>query len=100
MQANFDKPFRLVAVQIFNGSSRQDKDYLKTGRPANVMLTITTADGSVERRALKLRDEPTQQDHLIGINDVTRVRMTVRSAVGASPKKRIAIGEVAYFTRG
>jgi ribosomal protein L40E len=99
VQATFDSPFRLVAVQVFNGASRDDAAYLRTARPADVAITITRADGSVDTRNVRLRDDPKQQDVRIGANDVTAVRLTVQSAFGASTKLPIALGEVAFLTR-
>ena len=99
IEAGFEQPFRLVAVQIFNGASRDDAKYLTIGRPARVLLTITTSKGSLELRELTLRDDPRQQDHLIGLNDVTKVKMTIQSVFGGSKSPSVALGEMAFFTR-
>ena len=99
IEATFDRPFRLVAIQVFNGGSRNDKKYLTTSRPADVLFTITRSNGSVELREVTLRDDPRQQDFLMGINDVVIVKMTIQSAFQSSPTKRVALGEIAFFTR-
>lgn len=99
IEATFERPFRLVAIQIFNGASRNDSKYLSTGRPAEVRFTITRSNGSVELREVTLRDDPRQQDYLMGINDVVIVKMTIQSTFGSSPTKRVALGEIAFFTR-
>ncbi|KGN41303.1 zinc ribbon domain-containing protein [Knoellia aerolata] len=99
LEATFDEPFRLVAVQIYNGSSRDRGKYLLTRRPSKVELSITNADGEVEIREEDLRDDPRQQDIMIGADDVTAVRLTIKSAVGEIPGTRVALGEMAFFTR-
>lgn len=99
LEARFDEPFRLVAVQIYNGSSRDQATYLLTPRPSKVVLSITDADGKVETREETLRDDPRQQDIRIGANDVKAVRLTIKSVVGKTPGSPVALGEMAFFTR-
>ncbi|HEX2705322.1 MAG TPA: hypothetical protein VHM65_06155, partial [Candidatus Lustribacter sp.] len=99
IEATFAGSFRLVAIQVFNGSSEQPKPYLTTWRLATVLLTTTKADGGVETRALTLQDVPGRQDFSLGVSDVTRVRITVQTAFGATPARQIALAEVAFFKR-
>lgn len=99
VEAAFAQPFRLVALQFYNGSSEDPKPYLTTGRLESVLVTATTSDGGLETRQITLADRPGRQDVQLGIADVTNVRLTIVSAFGATPKTRVALGEVAYFRR-
>jgi len=64
-----------------------------------VLLTTTKGDGAVETTTLTLRDVPGRQDLSLGVSDVVRVRLTVQTAFGATPRTRIALAEVAFFKR-
>ncbi|MDN5797668.1 MAG: zinc ribbon domain-containing protein, partial [Intrasporangium sp.] len=90
---------RLVRMQVFNGSSEKPEDYLHTARVQTLDLRLTHPDGSAETKSITLADAPGQQDFEIGVSDVTRVRLTVKSAYAASPKVRVALGEVAFYKR-
>ncbi|MEI2765941.1 MAG: zinc-ribbon domain-containing protein [Dermatophilaceae bacterium] len=99
VEASFPSPFRLVAVQVFNGSSEQPKPYLSTARVATFLLTAVKDDGSIETRSVTLADVPGKQDFTMGISDVTTVRITVQTAYGAGPQVPVALAEVAFFKR-
>ncbi len=99
VEASFAQPFRLVAVQVFNGSSEQPKAYLTTARVATFLLTVVKEGGDTETRSITLQDVPGKQDFTLGISDVTRARLTVQTAYGASPQTQVALAEVAFFKR-
>ena len=55
-----------------------------------------------ERQAavIVLRDEAGPQVFKMVSNDVVRLRITIESAYGITPKRYVAIGEIDAFTRG
>ncbi len=99
VEASFAQPFRLVAIQVFNGSSEQPKAYLTTARVATFLLTVVKDGGDTETRSITLQDVPGKQDFTVGINDVTKARLTVQTAYGAGPQTQVALAEVAFFKR-
>ena len=99
IEATFAQPFRLVFVQIFNGASRDDGAYLKTGRPAKVAFSVTRADGTVWKDERELRDDPEQQDLRIGVSDVISVRLTITQSRTTTPRTPVALAEMAFLTR-
>ncbi|WP_347353679.1 zinc-ribbon domain-containing protein [Intrasporangium sp.] len=99
VEMTFPEKIRLVRMQVFNGSSEDPKDYLRTARVQTVELRLTRPDGSSDTRSITLADSPGQQDFEIGVSDVIRARMTVKSAYGATPKVHVALGEVAFYKR-
>ncbi len=99
IEATFPEPFRLVEIQVYNGSSEEPKPYLTTGRVQSVLVTVTRSDGSLETRQVSVADRPGRQDVQLGIADATAVRLTIVSSFGATPGGLVALAEVAYFRR-
>ena len=99
VQHTFSDPFRLVALQIYNGQSQNPRDYLKTARLQKVSVTIGRSNGTRESRSITLKDEPGMQNFTFGVDDVTSLRFTVQSAYGATPRTRIALAEVVALKR-
>ena len=99
VQHTFSDPFRLVALQIYNGPSENPKDYLKTARLQKVLVTVGRSNGTLVSQSITLKDEPGMQNFTFGVDDVTSLRFTVQSAYDATPRTRIALAEVVAFKR-
>lgn len=95
----FADPFRLVDVVIFNGASKAPEDYGSQARALRVDVEVTTRDGAEHRLELTLGDKPGQQTFHTGISEVATVRLVVRSAVGLTEGRHVAIGEVEFYRR-
>lgn len=101
IEYDFDEPFRLVAVQMIPGAEDDDQAvFLGQGRPAEVRVTVTTADGETVDRTWRLRDEPGDQEIFIGVDDTRTVRLVIAGANLPAPEASVAVAEVAFFTRG
>ncbi|MDN5768034.1 MAG: hypothetical protein L0H96_18395 [Humibacillus sp.] len=100
IRARFADPIRLVSIQVFNGSSEVPKNYLTTARVATLAVSLTLEDGTITKLdPVTLTDAPGAQEIPIAVSDVTGVRLTVEAAYGASPNRRLAVGEIAFFKR-
>jgi ribosomal protein L40E len=95
----FDTPFRMVTLLMFPGADDEQAQFLNEARPADVRVTITTADGDTVEKTWKVNDQPGQQELSVGVSDAVEVRMTIAAAYGADPGKRVAIAEVEFYTR-
>ncbi len=100
IHATFADPIRLISMQVFNGSSEIPKDYLTTARVNTFAITVTLEDGQTQKlNPATLADSPGPQEIAIGVSNVTGIRLTVESAYGAAPNRRLAVGEIAFFKR-
>jgi hypothetical protein len=96
----FRKPFRLVDLIIVNGPSKSPEDYARQARALRLDLEVTGQDGMRHRRELTLSDKPGPQTFPLGISDVKTVRLVLRSAVGLTAGRHLALAEVEFFRRG
>ncbi|WP_343308428.1 zinc ribbon domain-containing protein, partial [Streptomyces sp. SID5770] len=95
----FRKPFRLVDLIITNGASTSPEAYARQGRALQVDLEVTTADGTRHVKELALSDKSVPHTIQTGISDVRTVRLTLRSPVGLSGGRHLALAEVEFFQR-
>lgn len=95
----FGKPFRMVDLLITNGPSRNPEDYHSQARALQVDLEVTTSDGERQNKRLTLSDKPGDQTIPTGISDVKTVRLTLRSPVGLTSGRQLALAEVEFFQR-
>ncbi|MFI2738369.1 NADase-type glycan-binding domain-containing protein [Streptomyces sp. NPDC018711] len=95
----FRKPFRLVDLIITNGASTSPEVYARQARALQVDLEVTTADGTRHDRQIALTDKPGPQTIQTGISDAKTVRLTLRSPVGLSRGRHLALAEVEFFQR-
>ncbi|WRZ91673.1 zinc ribbon domain-containing protein [Streptomyces sp. NBC_01007] len=95
----FGKPFRMVDLLITNGPSKNPEDYHSQARALQVDLEVTTSDGERQNKQLTLSDKPGDQTIPTGISDVKTVRLTLRSPVGLTSGRRLALAEVEFFQR-
>ncbi|MFJ6832476.1 NADase-type glycan-binding domain-containing protein [Streptomyces sp. NPDC091209] len=95
----FGKPFRMVDLLITNGPSTNPEDYHSQARALQVDLEVTTSDGDRQNKQLTLSDKPGAQTIPTGISDVKTVRLTLRSPVGLTSGRRLALAEVEFFQR-
>ncbi|WP_234426099.1 NADase-type glycan-binding domain-containing protein [Streptomyces kebangsaanensis] len=96
----FREPFRLVDLVITNGASASPEDYARQARALRLDLEVTTRDGTKHHEELTLNDKPGDQPIPMGISDVTTVRLVLRSAVGLTAGRHLALAEVEFFQRG
>lgn len=95
----FRKPFRLVDLIITNGASASPEDYARQARALQLDLEVTTQDGRRHDKELTLSDKPGPQTIPTGISDAKTVRLVLRSAVGLTPGRHLALAEVEFFQR-
>ncbi|MEV0639446.1 zinc ribbon domain-containing protein [Streptomyces sp. NPDC050619] len=96
----FRKPFRLVDMLITNGPSKNPEAYTREARALQIDLEVTTSDGTRHDERLTLSDKPGSQPTVTGISDVKTVRLVLRSPVGLTPGRHLALAEVEFFQRG
>ncbi|WP_326786594.1 zinc ribbon domain-containing protein [Streptomyces sp. NBC_00151] len=95
----FGKPFRMVDLLITNGPSKKPEDYHSQARALQMDLEVTTSDGERQNKQITLNDRPGDQTIPTGISDVKTVRLTLRSPVGLTSGRRLALAEVEFFQR-
>jgi hypothetical protein len=96
----FREPFRLVDLIITNGASASPEEYARQARALRLDLEVTTQDGTKHHEELVLGDKPGPQTVHTGISDVKTVRLVLRSAVGLTAGRHLALAEVEFFRRG
>jgi len=99
IEFTFDHPFRLLSLVIHAGASAQQEQFSQQGRPAGLDVIITNAVGESTTLPVELADQPGPQHIDTGLSDVVRIRIVVRSAVGLTPGRHIAFGEIEFFQR-
>ena len=95
----FRKPFRLVDLIITNGASKSPESYAHQARALQLNLEVTTRDGERHHRKLTLSDKPGPQTFPTPISDVKTIRLVLRSPVGLTPGRHLALAEVEFFAR-
>ncbi|MEU6261264.1 zinc ribbon domain-containing protein [Streptomyces sp. NPDC047043] len=96
----FRKPFRMVDLIITNGPSKDPEEYHDQARALQIDLDVTTQNGEQQHKQLTLSDKPGPQTFTTGISDVTTVRLVLRSPVGLTSGRQLALAEVEFFQRG
>ncbi|MFD6173821.1 zinc ribbon domain-containing protein [Streptomyces coeruleorubidus] len=96
----FRKPFRLVDLIITNGASASAEAYARQARALQLELEVTTQDGKRHHKQLSLSDKPGPQTIPTGISDAKTVRLVLRSPVGLTGGRHLALAEVEFFQRG
>ncbi|MFJ6016505.1 zinc ribbon domain-containing protein [Streptomyces sp. NPDC092952] len=95
----FDRPFRMVGVVVYPGSSTKPEEFGRTARPTEIEMVVTKEDGGTETVLLKLNDKPGKFTERTRISDAVSVRMVVKAAVGQGEGRPIAVGEVEFYRR-
>jgi hypothetical protein len=95
----FRKPFRLVDLIITNGASTSPEEYARQARALQVHLEVTAEDGTKHDKEITLSDKPGPQTVPTGISDVKTVRLVLRSPVGLTSGRHLALAEVEFFQR-
>ncbi|MEU6811854.1 zinc ribbon domain-containing protein [Streptomyces sp. NPDC046831] len=96
----FRKPFRLVDLIITNGPSKDPEAYTGEARALQMDLEVRTQDGEQQHKQLTLSDKPGSQTINTAISDVKTVRLVLRSPVGLTSGRQLAVAEVEFFQRG
>ncbi len=100
IEARFDEPIRLVYVRVKTGVGQKDAEFLNSGRPTELRITIFTKDGEPEQKTIDLVDKPAFQEERLATSDVTRVRFTIlASEPGRKADSRVSIAELEFFQR-
>ncbi|MFB6816180.1 zinc-ribbon domain-containing protein [Streptomyces sp. NPDC056347] len=95
----FDRPFRMVGVVIYPGSSTKPEEFRQTGRPTEIEMIVTKKDGGTETVKLKLNDKPGKFTERTRISDAVSVKLVTRAASGQGEGRPIAVGEVEFYRR-
>ncbi|WP_051386379.1 zinc ribbon domain-containing protein [Actinokineospora inagensis] len=95
----FSQPFRFLAIVIHAGPTAEQDHFTDEARPSAIDLTATASDGTTTAVPISLADQPGPQRTDLGISDVTKVTLHIRSATGLTPTTHIALGEVEFFRR-
>jgi ribosomal protein L40E len=93
------QPVRLLDVIVHSGISAERQKFLTGGRAADVQLTMIHADSTQTKQVLQLRDQPGEQRFGVRESNVVRVRLTIRTAYGIQPGRRVAIAEIELYGR-
>ncbi|NYV73903.1 zinc ribbon domain-containing protein, partial [Streptomyces sp. UH6] len=95
----FRKKFRFVDLIVTNGASKSPESYPRQARALQLDLEVTTQDGERHRKELTLSDKPGPQTFPIRVSDAKTVRLTLRSPVGLTEGRHLALAEVEFFAR-
>ncbi|MFI1829800.1 NADase-type glycan-binding domain-containing protein [Streptomyces sp. NPDC020412] len=97
IEAQFDRPTRLLDVIITPGTSVKQNEISKAALPHRVQALITTSDGKTTTRSLVLDQGAGPQSRKFKVGEVTAVRFIIESAHHPGPGKQLAIAEVEFF---
>ncbi len=99
IEVDLPDPTRVVDLVIYTGVSADKKQFLEQARPREVQIAFTDDVGKVSTKVIKLRDEPGKQAFQFGQSRVVKIRITLRTAYGATPTRRVAVAELEVFGR-
>jgi hypothetical protein len=100
IEADFDRPVRLLELVVTPGVSTDKEKFLQQGRPRDVTVTLTAEDGKVTDRVIVVQDQPGAQTFAMKVSDVVKARLTIASGYEMRAPTRCAIGELEFFIRG
>jgi hypothetical protein len=100
VEAAFGEEVRIVEVMVTPGVSKKPEEFLAAGRPRDIELRASTADGGTKTVKAVLRDEPGPQTVTVKTTGVLRIRLTVRSTYGPGADPPVAVGELEFVGRG
>jgi hypothetical protein len=100
IEVDLPEPTRVLDLVLHGGVSAERKQFLTQARPREVLVTFTADDGKTSSEVIRLRDEPGKQQFEFRQDRVVRLRITLRSAYGATPARRVAVAELEVFGRG
>ncbi|MFD3486850.1 NADase-type glycan-binding domain-containing protein [Streptomyces sp. NPDC058665] len=99
LECDFTEPVRLLKLLVFSGTSARKDEFLTQARPARITVQLTSQDGELTTRTLRLRDQAGEQTFDLRGTDTVRARLTVDSAYGTGEDRRVALAEVEFFGR-
>ncbi|MFD5893126.1 NADase-type glycan-binding domain-containing protein [Streptomyces sp. NPDC060366] len=99
LECDFAQPVRLTKLIVFSGTSARKDEFLTQARPAGVTVLLTSRDGELTTRTIRLRDQAGEQTFDLRGSETVRARFTVNSAYGTGKDRRIAVAEVEFFGR-
>ncbi|MFC8077998.1 discoidin domain-containing protein [Streptomyces sp. NPDC057307] len=99
LECDFAEPVRVMKLLVFSGTSARKDEFLTQARPARVTVQLTSQDGKLTSRAIRLRDQAGEQTFDLRGSDTVRARLIVNSSYGAAKNRRIALAELEFFGR-
>ena len=102
VDATFGQPINLLDLIITPGAGVAQDAYTSQSRPETIDVTLYKADNSSTQSSITLNDTPGAQTFKVRGNDVTHVRLTIKSAYladvpGQTPE--VAIAEIEFYVR-
>jgi hypothetical protein len=101
MNAEFDQPIALLDVIVNPGAGVEEDTFTSEWRPQSLDVTLTRADGSSTQTTITLNDNPGPQTFAVHGQDLTQIRLTVKSAYTAdvSGFSELAVSDIEFFVR-
>ncbi|MFE4513867.1 zinc ribbon domain-containing protein [Kitasatospora sp. NPDC056783] len=99
VDAEFGRPVHLLDLMITPGTGTARDSYYQQARPLVLDAVLFHSDGTTTMRRLTLDDTPGPQAFALRGAGVTKVRLILRSAYGASDTTQVAIAELEFFGR-
>jgi len=100
VEVDLPEPTRVLDLVIHTGISADRKQFNTQARPREVEITFRSENRKETRKVIRLGDETGKQEFQVRASRVVRIRITLRSAYGALPNRRVALAEVEIFGRG
>lgn len=99
LECDFAEPVRVMKLLVFSGTSARKDEFLTQARPARITVRLTSQEGELTTRSIRLRDQAGEQTFDLRGSDTVRARLTVDSAYGTGKDRRIALAEAEFFGR-
>jgi hypothetical protein len=95
----FAGPFRLVYLRVFDGASTQLPVYLKKASVHKIEVVLYRKGESKQTKTFSLNDNPGNQDLNVAVDDVTKVKVIIKSVYRPARHKLVALGELEFLAR-
>jgi hypothetical protein len=99
VQVGFASSFRLVYLRVFNGASDQLEPFLGDPSLQRISVTYFRKGEKPVTRDYTLRDKPGQQQLHVALDDVTAVRVTIRTLYRPASGPLAPLGELEFLAR-
>lgn len=100
LDAEFDTPVRLLHLVVTPGVSTKEPEFLASGRPTALRLSVVDGSGEVRRELLELPDTAGGRTFDVVYDDVRRVRLSIVDfEQGSRQATRVGIAEVEFYGR-
>jgi hypothetical protein len=99
VEAELPRQVRLLRLVVNAGQSAEADVFQQEGRPHEVTVTATSANGDAVTVPLVVRDQAGPQRFTVKGHDIVRVRLTFDSAHAMEDARYMAVGELEFFAR-